>query len=157
MVALARVQKPRTEIVILCLQIIGKLSVTTKLMGTSTKLTVSRLAWEIHHMVINAKSLALEWMKSVPTSYHLQGIERFAFKLRTATLMGAQWVVIIASQIQTAIMSSALDAEMEKWKWKAKIISIISTLLASKMERKYQEILYARKYVDVCEMKKQVL
>ena len=89
MVALARVQKLRTEIVILCLQIIGKLSVTTKLMGTSTKLTVSRLAWEIHHMVINAKSLApecLEYgMKCVPTS-----VERVAFKLRTATLMGAQ-------------------------------------------------------------------
>ena len=89
MVALARVQKLRTEIVILCLRIIGKLSVTTKLMGTNTKLTVSRLAWEIHHMVINAKSLALECleygMKCVPTS-----VERVAFKLRTATLMGAQ-------------------------------------------------------------------
>ena len=90
MVALARVQKLRTEIVILCLQIIGKLSVTTKLMlGASTNSTVSRLAWEIHHMVINAKSLALECleygMKCVPTS-----VERVAFKLRTATLMGAQ-------------------------------------------------------------------
>ena len=90
MVALARVQKLRTEIVILCLRIIGKLSVTTKLMGTSTKLTVSRLAWEIHHMVINAKPL--ECMKSVPTSYHLQMQHHIidALKLRTATLMGAQ-------------------------------------------------------------------
>ena len=89
MVALARVQKLRTEIVILCLRIIGKLSVTTKLMGTSTKLTVSRLAWEIHHMVINAKSLALE-LKCVPTSYHHHHHHITALKLRTATLMGAQ-------------------------------------------------------------------
>ena len=91
MVALARDQKPSTESVILYLQIIGKLSVTTKLMlGASTNSTVSRLAWEIHHMVINAKPL--ECMKSVPTSYHLQMQHHIidALKLRTATLMGAQ-------------------------------------------------------------------
>ena len=90
MVALARDQKPSTESVILYLQIIGKLSVTTKLMlGASTNSTVSRLAWEIHHMVINAKSLALE-LKCVPTSYHHHHHHITALKLRTATLMGAQ-------------------------------------------------------------------
>ena len=58
MVALARVQKPRKEIVILCLQIIEKLSVTNKL---HFQLTVSRLALEIQHMIpADAKSLALE-------------------------------------------------------------------------------------------------
>ena len=89
MVALARDQKPSTESVILYLQIIGKLSVTSKLMGASTtNRTVSRLAWEIHHMVINAKSL--ECMKSVPTSYHHHHHHITALKLRTATLMGAQ-------------------------------------------------------------------
>ena len=89
MVALARDQKPSTESVILYLQIIGKLSVTSKLMGASTtNRTVSRLAWEIHFMVINAKSL--ECMKSVPTSYHHHHHHITALKLRTATLMGAQ-------------------------------------------------------------------
>ena len=58
MVALARVQKPRAEIiVILYLQIIGKLPVPSL---TAVLVTVTRLAWEIQHMVINAKSLALE-------------------------------------------------------------------------------------------------
>ena len=94
MVALARDQKPRTESVILCLQIIGKLSVTTELRalrGTITMVSVSRLAWEIHHITVKlAKSLALEGLKSVPTSYHLQGIERFVCKFRNATLTGAQ-------------------------------------------------------------------
>ena len=57
MVALARVQKPRPEIVILYLQIIGKLPVPSL---TAVLVTVTRLAWEIQHMVINAQSLALE-------------------------------------------------------------------------------------------------
>ena len=56
MVALARVQKLRTEIVILCLQIIEKLSVQLHF-----QLTVSRLALEIQHMIpADAKTLALE-------------------------------------------------------------------------------------------------
>ena len=58
MVALARVQKPRAEIiVILYLQIIGKLSVTHI---RQTTYIVSRLAWERHQIVmIFAKPWAL--------------------------------------------------------------------------------------------------
>ena len=147
MVALARVQKPRPEIVILYLQIIGKLPVPSL---TAVLVTVTRLAWEIQHMVINAQSLALEW-KSVPTSYHLQGIKRFAFKHRNATRrMAAQLAVLITWILKQPILS-VLDAEMEKWKWKAKTWTAnISILLVNKMERKCQDILYVIAHHIIC-------
>ena len=57
MVALARVQRKRAELVILCPFIVGNMSVT--LTKQQLKFTISRPAWEIHQMVINAKSLDL--------------------------------------------------------------------------------------------------